>query len=131
MMLISSVESELAVQDERRMVARTTGGWLLALLKNLDEVEQDTKEAFENRRKLAKLLVERIVVGRDKEGLPKVDVTYRFGPPEHLQEESAYGGHNSEAFSRAQWGGRTTDRSPQDDFLSGRGRAGSRSYLTG
>jgi hypothetical protein len=34
----------------------------------------------------AKLLVEKIVVGRDEEGQPKVDVTYRFGPPGHDEE---------------------------------------------
>jgi hypothetical protein len=49
----------------------------------------------------AKLLVEKIVVGRDEEGQPKVDVTYRFGPPGHDEEGSADGVHNSDAFSRA------------------------------
>jgi hypothetical protein len=40
-------------------------------------------------------LVERIEVSRNREGRPKVVVTYRFGPP-----ESADGGQNSEEFSR-------------------------------
>jgi len=101
-LLISSVEAELAARDERRKVARTTEAWLLTLRKNLDEVEQDTKEAFESRRELAKLLVEKVVVGRDEEGQPKVDVTYRFGPPETGREaSSADGGYNTEEFAKA------------------------------
>ena len=41
----------------------------------------DTEEAFESRRELTKLLVERIVLSRNDEGRPKVDITYRFGVP--------------------------------------------------
>ncbi|HZY57211.1 MAG TPA: hypothetical protein VFE09_05370, partial [Rubrobacteraceae bacterium] len=48
---------------------------------NLEEVEADTEAAFAKRRELVKLLVERIVASRDEEGRPKVDITYRFGPP--------------------------------------------------
>ncbi len=53
--------------------------------KNLSEVEQDAKEAFEKRRELAKLLVEKITVDRDEDGRAKVHIAYRFGP---LLEES-------------------------------------------
>ena len=72
----------------------------MTLRKNLAEVERDTEEAFEKRRELAKLLVEKITIGRDEEGKAKVDITYRFGPPEvPLEEDSAYGVQNSEEFS--------------------------------
>jgi hypothetical protein len=40
---------------------------------------------------LTKLFVESIEISRNDEGRPKVDVTYRFGPP-----ESANGVHDSE-----------------------------------
>jgi hypothetical protein len=62
-------------------------------------VEEDTEEAFESRRELAKLLVEKIVMARDEEGRPKVEITYRFGPP--AGNESANGSQNSEEFKRA------------------------------
>ncbi len=71
----------------------------MTLRKNLAEVEQDTDEAFENRRELVKLLVERIVVSRNEEGRPKIDITYRFGPP--AESESASGSQNPEEFKRA------------------------------
>ena len=65
-------------------------------------MEQDTEEAFEGRRELAKLLVEKIVVGRDEEGRTKVDITYRFGQPEvAVGENSADGVRISERFLRA------------------------------
>jgi hypothetical protein len=101
-LLVSSVESDLAARDENRKVARTTEAWLLALRKNLAEVERDTEEAFESRRQLARLLVEKIVVGRDGEGRTKVDITYRFRPPEvAVGEDSAHRVPNTEEFAKA------------------------------
>jgi hypothetical protein len=47
----------------------------------LAEVEEDTEEAFAERRYLIKLLVERIDSGRDENGRATVQITYRFGPP--------------------------------------------------
>lgn len=81
-LLISSVEADLARKHENRMVAQSTAAWLLTLRKNLEEVEQDTEEAFEKRRELVKLLVEKITVGRAEDGRARVDITYRFGPRE-------------------------------------------------
>ncbi len=95
-LLIASVESDLARQQENRMVAESTEAWLLTLQKNLSQVERDTEEAFEARRELTNLLVERITISRNEEGHPQIDVTYRFGPP-----ESADGVQNSEEFVRA------------------------------
>ena len=59
-----------------------TEAWLMALRKNLSEVEQDTEEAYLKRRELVKLLVEKITVDRDEDVRAKVDITYRFGPVE-------------------------------------------------
>jgi hypothetical protein len=53
----------------------------MTLRENLQEVEADTQEALVKRRELVRLLVERIVVSQTEEGRPKVDITYRFGPP--------------------------------------------------
>ena len=95
-MLISSVESDLVQKRENRFVAESAAAYLSTLRRNLRGVERDTEEAFEARRELTALLVERIVIGRDEGGRPKVDVTYRFGP-----SESADGEDNSEEFARA------------------------------
>ena len=51
-------------------------------------VEADTKEAFEKRRELVRLLVGRINVDRD--GRTQVQITYRFGPPPE-EPEGVYG----------------------------------------
>lgn len=101
--LISSAEAGLARKEADAQVAHTTEAWLLALRENLAGVEQDTEEAFEARRELAKLLVERIRMGRGEDGWPRVEITYRFGPPEQarLREgSSADGERDSEDFSR-------------------------------
>ena len=53
-------------------------------------MEQDTEEAFEKRRELVKLLVEKIALSRNEDGRTKVDITYRFEPPERqLGEDGA------------------------------------------
>ena len=46
------------------------------------QVEEDTPKAFEKRRRLLKLLVDRIIAGRDEHGVTQVRITYRFGPPD-------------------------------------------------
>ncbi len=68
--------------EEARLVARNTEAWLLTLRKNLVEVEQDTDEAFRKRRELVKLLIDKISAGRGEDGGVRVDVSYRFSPPE-------------------------------------------------
>jgi hypothetical protein len=101
-MLIASVEADLAAKDRDAQVARSTEAWLRTLRENLAAVEGETEEAFEARRELAKLLVERIRVSRGEDGRPRVEITYRFGPPEApLGEEfSADGVRDSEEFAR-------------------------------
>jgi len=80
-LLISSVETDLAQRQENALAARSTVAWLTKLRENLAEIERDTEEAFEKRRELVKLLVERLTVGRAENGRARVDITYRFGPP--------------------------------------------------
>ena len=86
----------------------------MTLRKNLSEVEQDTEEAFESRRELAKLLVERITLSRDEGGRPKVEITYRFGPL--ASNNNATGNQNSEEFKKAH------GRSGSGDLLRGHPR---------
>jgi hypothetical protein len=104
-MLIASVEDDLTAKDEEALVARSTEAWLLTLRENLPGVERDTEEAFESRRQLAKLLVKRVSVSRDEDGRPRVEITYRFGPPAGesplVADFSADGAQYSEEFAKA------------------------------
>ncbi len=50
------------------MVAESTEAWLMTLRKSLSKVERDSEEAWIARRELAKLLVEKISIGRNDEG---------------------------------------------------------------
>jgi site-specific DNA recombinase len=80
--LVTSVEAELSERQERKSLTDTTQAWLLSLRRSLDEVEEDSPEAFEKRKQLVGLLVESISLGRSQEGgRAEVQVTYRFGPP--------------------------------------------------
>ena len=101
-LLIASVEADLAATQESETLARSTEAWMLTLGKNLEEVEAATDEAFEKRRELVNLLVEKILVGRDEEGQPRVDVTYRFGEPPAAKPESSVNRiRNTEEFGKA------------------------------
>jgi site-specific DNA recombinase len=80
-LLIGSVEADLSRSAQDRLAAKSTEAWLLTLRERVEEVEGESEEAFSRRRELVKLLVERIDVGRNEEGRPKVEITYRFGPP--------------------------------------------------
>jgi cholesterol oxidase len=81
---VEATEADLSHKQESALAAKTTEAWLLTLRERAEEVEEDTEEAFEKRRALAKLLVKRIDVGRDEDsgaGRVRVRITYRFGPP--------------------------------------------------
>ena len=80
-LLIESAQADLSRSADKELAAKNTEAWLLTLRDRIAEVEEDTDEAFEKRRELAKLLVERIDVGRDENGRPRARITYRFGPP--------------------------------------------------
>jgi uncharacterized protein (DUF2267 family) len=96
-LLIKSVEGELARKEEDKLAAKATEAWLMALRRNLSEVEQDTQEAYLHRRELVKLLVEKITVDRDEDGRAKVHITYRFGPPPK-ESDSFVGGVRNSSF---------------------------------
>ncbi len=106
-LLIASVESDLAQKQEHTLAAASTEAWLMALRKNLSDVGRDTEEAFENRRELAKLLVEKIDVSRSEDGSAKVEITYRFGPPAESEVNSVSGERNSVRLGTAHPGRQT------------------------
>jgi hypothetical protein len=80
-LLIASVESDIASREQDRLAAAQTETWLRKLADNLAEFEGDSIEAFQKRRELVQLLVEKITADRDEDGHPRVEITYRFGPP--------------------------------------------------
>jgi site-specific DNA recombinase len=89
-LLLASVESDLQRWREEVELVQDAEAWLLTLKSRLSEVEEDTEEAFENRRQLAKLLVAGITAGTGEDGQLDVQITYRFGPPEPSHEEDMF-----------------------------------------
>ena len=85
-LLIESVEAELSQSQKQAELASTTEAWLYALRERLAEIEEDTPEAFQARRRLVRLLVSGITAGRGEDGSSEIKITYRFGPPE-LEEQ--------------------------------------------
>lgn len=85
-LLLASVEAELSQSQEQAALADTVEAWLYALRERLEEVEEDTAEGFEARRRLVNLLVSGITAGRQEDGSPEIKITYRFGPPDGLPE---------------------------------------------
>ena len=81
-MLLEDARSELAAREHDRLAARNVRAWLLTLRDRVEEVEEDTPEAYRKRRHLVRLLVSGITAGRDTDGRLDVRITYRFGPPE-------------------------------------------------
>jgi site-specific DNA recombinase len=63
-LLLESVEADLSDRREQTALTDTTHAWLLALRRRVAEVEEDTEEAFQERRQLVKLLVNSISVGK-------------------------------------------------------------------
>jgi site-specific DNA recombinase len=85
--LLESVEVDLSQHAEKQEIAETTSAWLATLREHISEVEVETDEAFQARRQLVKLLVAGITVGRKEDGSPKIEITYRFGPPSEAAGE--------------------------------------------
>ena len=93
-LVLTSVEAELSQRQERTALTDTTHAWLLSLRKRLEEVEEDSPEAFSERKRLVRLLVESISLGkRQEDGRAEAQITYRFGPPPDSEAES--GGDSS------------------------------------
>jgi site-specific DNA recombinase len=80
-LLIEATEADLAQQRERVVLADTTYTWLTLLRERVEEIEEDTPEAFFKRQQLVRLLVERITLNREGRDTT-VMITYRFGPPD-------------------------------------------------
>ena len=81
-LLLASVETELSQKREQAELADTTEAWLYTLRERLAEVEEDTPDAFQARRRLVKLLVQSISADkRPEDGRTEIQITYRFGPP--------------------------------------------------
>jgi site-specific DNA recombinase len=81
-LLLESVEGDLSDKRKRTALTDTTHAWLLSLRRRVAEVEEDTEEAFRERRQLVKLLVDAISVGkRQEDGRAEIQITYRFDPP--------------------------------------------------
>jgi site-specific DNA recombinase len=76
-----AVDSDLATHQQEELAAKSAEAYLMTLHARLEEIEADSAEAFEKRRKLVKLLVEKIEVGRGKDGHIEVEITYRFPAP--------------------------------------------------
>jgi hypothetical protein len=102
-LLLASVEAELSQKREQAELADTTKAWLYALRERIEEVEEDTPEAFQARRRLIKLLVGSISADkRPEDGRTEIPVTYRFGPPsasEGYPEDSSVGSFKNGSMS--------------------------------
>jgi hypothetical protein len=88
--LLEDARSELATREHDRLAAQSAEEWLLALRGRIEEVEEDTPEAYQKRRQLVKLLVSGITAGWDADGGVDVRITYRFGPPETPDMEEVF-----------------------------------------
>src|ERR671920_455342 len=66
-LLIASVETELSQKREHTELAQTTHAWLATLRERINEVEEDTQEAFQVRRQLVRLLVGGVTVAEKRE----------------------------------------------------------------
>jgi site-specific DNA recombinase len=89
-LLLEDACSELAAREHDRIAAQSAEEWLLTLRGRVEEVEEDTPEAYQKRRQLVKLLVSGITAGWDADGRVDVRITYRFGPPEALDREEVF-----------------------------------------
>jgi hypothetical protein len=81
-LLVEATEADLSQKRERATLADTTYTWLTMLRERVEEVEEDTPEAFLKRQQLVRLLVDEITAGSGLDAEPTVEVTYRFGPPD-------------------------------------------------
>ncbi len=88
-LLMESVEADIAAKEQDVIATQNAAAWLASLKDGLDALEEDTEEAFLQRRELVKLLVERITVGRAENGQTKIAIIYKFRPPEPEERDGA------------------------------------------
>jgi site-specific DNA recombinase len=88
-LLLESIEAERSQKREQAELADTTEVWLQTLWERVEEVEEDTPEAFQKRRQLVRLLVQSISADkRPEDGRTEIQITYRFGPPSEATAEA-------------------------------------------
>jgi len=80
-MLMEAAKADLVREEQDAAAAKSTAVWLASLRERVEELEEDTEEAWQDRRELVEHLVERITVGRTEDGRAKVRITYKFAPP--------------------------------------------------
>jgi deoxyribonuclease-4 len=92
------------------------------------EVEAGTEEEFSRRRELVKLLVESIIAERGEVGKTRLEITYRFGPPDGPDpsgEDRRHREHNDVAgISNPQGWTEPTPRPDADLLVEGAREAG-------
>jgi site-specific DNA recombinase len=89
-LLLDSVEADIAHRQQDYMAAQDAALWLASLRDNLEALEVDTEEAFLKRRELVKHLVERITISGGENGQVKIDIIYKFCPPEPEEGAELY-----------------------------------------
>ena len=69
--------------------------WLASLRDRLEALEEDTEEAFLQRREVVKLLVERLTISRSEAEQVKIDIMYKFRPPEPVDDADLHAAGNT------------------------------------
>jgi hypothetical protein len=87
-LLIESVEADLSQRREHAELTETTHAWLTTLRERVYEIEENTPEAFEKRKRLVRLLVQGVTL-ENEGGQTKVRVTYRFDPPDERDDRDS------------------------------------------
>jgi chromosome segregation ATPase len=80
-MLTESAKVGLVREEQDAAATKNTAMWLTSLRGALQALEEDTEEAWRDRRELVEQLVEKITVSRTEDGRAKVHIAYKFAPP--------------------------------------------------
>ena len=78
---MESVEADIAHRQQDYKAAQDAALWMASLRDGLEALEEETEEAFLQRREPVKLLVERITISGRQGGQVRIDVVYKFRPP--------------------------------------------------
>jgi hypothetical protein len=96
---MESVEADIAHRQQDYVATQNATIWLASLRDGLEALEEDTQEAFLQRRELVKLLVEQITVSTSEDGQVKIDIIYKFCAPEPEERAELYAVGNTLRFS--------------------------------
>ena len=94
-LLMESVETDIAHKQQDYIATREAAVWLASLRDRLEALEEDTEEAFLQRREVVKLLVERITISRSEAEQVKIDIMYKFRPPEPVDDADLHAAGNT------------------------------------